>query len=124
MDRPVRDPRSGAQSKHAWRNSDAGQIDLMVVYPTDVINAIGSLEDTLAEIENAVTGANLCFRNSQVQIQLRLVHTLQTSYNPTGNLDLDLDRLTKLNDGYLDDIHAKRDEFGADIVVGSFLQHQ
>ena len=117
MDRPVRDPRSGAQSKHAWRNSDAGQIDLMVVYPTDVINAIGSLEDTLAEIENAVTGANLCFRNSQVQIQLRLVHTLQTSYNPTGNLDLDLDRLTKLNDGYLDDIHAKRDEFGADIVT-------
>ena len=113
----IRDPRSAAQSKHSWRQADAGQIDLMVVYPTAVLNVIGSKDETIAEIENAVAGANLCFRNSDVQVQLRLVHTFETSYSPTGNLDVDLDRLTKQNDGYLEDVHSKRDQYGADIVT-------
>jgi predicted outer membrane repeat protein len=117
LEMPLRDPRSGAQSKHAWRNADAGQIDLMVVYPSDVRKEIGSEAGTLAEINNAVNGANLCFRNSHVPIQLRLVHAFESSYNPTGNLDLDLERLTKKDDGYLDNIHSARDQYGADIVT-------
>ena len=109
--------RNAAQTKHTWRNSDAGQIDLMVVYPTAVKNAIGSLQDTKNEINNAVAGANLCFRNSEVQIHLRLVHIYETDYEPTGNLDLDLERLTQKDDGFLDDIHNLRDQYGADIVT-------
>ena len=46
----------------------------MVVFPTVVKNEIGGLQDTLLEIKNAVAGANLCFRNSEVPIQIRLVH--------------------------------------------------
>ncbi len=109
--------RSAAQTQHTWRNSDAGQIDLMVIYPTAVKNAIGSLPDTINEINNAIAGANLCFRNSEVQIHLRLVHIHETDYEPTSNLDLDLERLTKKGDGYLDDIHNLRDQYGADIVT-------
>ena len=89
----------------------------MVVYPTAVKNAIGSLQDTKNEINNAVAGANLCFRNSEVQIHLRLVYIYETDYEPTGNLDLDLERLTQKDDGFLDDIHNLRDQYGADIVT-------
>ena len=42
--------------------------------PSSCENAIGALDDALLEIHNAIAGANLCFRNSDVQIQLRLVH--------------------------------------------------
>ena len=83
-----------------WRKSDADQIDLMVVYPTVVKNEIGSSASTLAEIRAAVIDTNLCFRNSGVNIQLRLVHCEETSYVPTGNLDLDLERLTEKSDGF------------------------
>ena len=110
-------PKSGAQTKHAWRNADAGLIDLMVVCPVAVQNAIGSKEEMLAEINNAVAGANLCFRNSQLQIQLRLVHVYESSYSPTSNLDIDLERLTNKNDGHLDEVHTLRDQYGADVVT-------
>ena len=110
-------PRDAAQKKHSWRSSDAGQIDLMVVFPTVVKNEIGGLQDTLLEINNAVAGANLCFRNSEVPIQIRLVHHHETDYVPTGSLDVDLERLTGKNDGYLDDVHTLRDQYGADIVT-------
>ena len=113
----IRDPRSAAQSNHAWRKSDGGQIDLMVIYPTEVKNDIGSLSQTVAEIETAVADANLCFRNSLVDLSLRLVHIAETSYVPSGNLDVDLDRLTEKNDGFLDEIHILRDQYGADIVT-------
>jgi predicted outer membrane repeat protein len=110
-------PRSAAQSKHAWRNADAGLIDLLVVCPLAVQNVIGSNEELLAEINNAVAGANLCFRNSQLQVQLRLVHVYESSYSPTSNLDVDLERLTNKNDGYLDEVHSLRDQYGADVVT-------
>lgn len=113
----VRDPRSYAQSIHSWRNSDAGLIDLMVIYPTAVKNAIGGEALTIAEIETAIADTNLCFRNSEVDLQLRLVHCAETSYTPTGNLGIDLDRLTEKNDGFLDDVHSLREQFGADIVT-------
>ena len=57
------------------------------------------------------------FRNSGVNVQLRLVHCEETSYVPTGNLDLDLERLTEKSDGFLDEVHSLRDQYGADIVT-------
>ena len=41
----------------------------------------------------------------------------ETSYVPTGNLDLDLERLTEKSDGFLDEVHSLRDQYGADIVT-------
>ena len=117
VDLPPKDPRQYAQSVHSWRQSDANQIDLLVIYPTAVKNKIGSEESTIAEITKAVADSNLCFRNSRVALQLRLVHCEESSYSPTGNLDVDLDRLTNKNDGFLDNVHTLRDQYGADIVT-------
>ena len=71
-DLPVRDPRSYAQSVHSWRNSDAGLIDLMVIYPTAVKQAIGGEALTIAEIETAIADTNLCFRNSDTYFRFRI----------------------------------------------------
>ena len=37
---------------------------------------------------------------------------MQTDYTPTGNLDIDLDRLTGTDDGFLDEVHGVRDAYG------------
>ena len=54
-----------------------------------------------AEIVKAVADSNLCYRNSQVNVQLRLVHMEEVSYTPTGMLGTDLDTFKgPANDGH------------------------
>ena len=69
-----------------------------------------------ALIAAAVSDANLCYRNSRVEIQLRVVHTAEINYSPSGILSLDLNRLEAAEDGYFDEIHTLRDQYGADLV--------
>ena len=38
-------------------------------------------------------------------------------YTESGNLGTDLDRFQKTNDGHLDNVHARRDALGADVMV-------
>jgi hypothetical protein len=49
-------------------------------------------------------------------VTFRLVHTTKVSYTETGNVATDLSRLSGSNDGYMDNVHALRDQYGADIV--------
>jgi formylglycine-generating enzyme required for sulfatase activity len=113
-----KDPRQRrAQSKRTWQNGDGNLIDLVIVYPEAVRTSAGSTEILEADILSAVADANLCFRNSQVNIIARLVHMEEISYTPTGVLSTDLDRLIDKNDTYLDNVHAIRDQYGGDIVI-------
>lgn len=56
------------------------------------------------------------FDNSNIYIKYDLVHTHKVSYSEIS-ANSDLDRLTAVNDGYMDEIHGIRDEYGADVVV-------
>ena len=110
------DPRRQRRAK-TWRNGDGNLIDLMIVYPSAVLSAaegVGLLE---ADAAKAVADANLCYRNSQVNLQLRLVHFTEINYNQTGDLETDLERLENPNDGYMDNVHDLRDQYGADLVA-------
>ena len=40
----------------------------------------------------------------------------EVSYTPTGQLNTDLSRLEGTNDGYIDNVHTLRDQYGADLV--------
>ena len=40
----------------------------------------------------------------------------EVSYTPTGALNLDLSRLEGTSDGYIDNVHSLRDQYGADLV--------
>ena len=110
------DPRMRAQPVKSWRNGDANLIDLLIVYPTAVKSEAGGATEVEARIAGAVSDANLCYLNSRVSMQLRVVHTAEINYTPSGNLDLELSRLQTKNDGYFDEIHNLRDQYGADLV--------
>ena len=111
-----RDPRFAAQPVNSWRNGDANLIDLLLVYPTAVKIEAGGTAAVESTIASSVSDANLCYRNSKVPIQLRVVHIVEINYTPTGILNIELDRLKSPNDGYFDNIHTLRDQYGADLV--------
>ena len=114
-DLPI-DPRRHRRTK-TWRNGDGNLIDLLIVYPTSVAAAAGGSALLEADAVKAVADANLCYRNSRVNLQLRLVHFSEVNYNQTGNLETDLARLENPNDGYMDNVHDLRDQYGADLVA-------
>ena len=107
-------------------------IDLMIVY-TDAAEAwannsgFGSINVVIAEAMNL---AQTALDNSNVFIDLRLVHVHNTDYDET-RLDpqsggTHLRRLTASRDynpygeefsGYMEEVHDLRDEYGADLVA-------
>jgi hypothetical protein len=73
-------------------------------------------------VEQMVDEANRVLLNSDALVRLRLVHTAKVAYveppiNDPSQLQLTLDRLTDPQDGYLDEVHALRTQYGADVVV-------
>lgn len=72
-----------------------------------------------AEIQLAVDLTNQALINSGAMLQLNLAATGVTSYQESGDFDVDLDRLQDTSDGHLDFIHATRDlwNWKADIVA-------
>ncbi|MDC0547446.1 M12 family metallo-peptidase [Opitutales bacterium] len=111
------DPRHAAQSQRTWHDGDANLIDLLVVYPTVVKTAAGGTTALQALIASAIADTNLCYQNSLVQIQVRLVHSAEVNYTPTGTLAIELQRLEGKSDGYMDEIHSLRNTYGADLVA-------
>ena len=78
------DPRRDAVPAKSWRNGETHVIDILVVYPAAVRSEAGSTADVEAAIATAVADTNLCYRNSLVPMQLRVVHMEEVSYTPTG----------------------------------------
>ena len=94
---------------------DSGEYqDVMVVYTSAAAAASG---DILGEIQLAVSETNQAYQDSNITPRIRLVHTVQTSYAGSGNLATDVSRLAGTSDGYMDEIHALRDQYKADLVV-------
>ena len=60
------------QPSLSWHNGDANLIDLLVVYPSAVTTAAGSTSAIQADILASVADTNLCYRNSNVNVQLPL----------------------------------------------------
>ncbi len=93
-------------------------IDVMVVYtPLASQNAGGAVAiETLIDL--AVLETNQAYANSQVVQRLRLVHQAELSgYPEDGNFSTELNRLTDPADGFFDNIHALRNQHGADEVA-------
>ena len=92
-------------------------IDIMVVYTPQAETSWGGQANTIANITQAVTGMNSSMSNSGINnVTFRLVHTEKVNYTESGNFSTDLTRLSGTSDGYMDNVHALRDQYGADIV--------
>lgn len=70
-----------------------------------------------ALIALGVDSANQAYSNSQIALQLRLVHTAEVTYTESGAIATDLTRLLHTSDGIMDQVHQLRDQHKADLVA-------
>ena len=92
-------------------------IDVMVVYTPKALLNSGGQAGIETKIANAVAQANQAYLNSQVDMQINVVHTEQISYVETGDMTVSLNALTSTSDGKMDNVHTLRNQYGADQVV-------
>ncbi|MDR2384273.1 MAG: Ig-like domain-containing protein, partial [Tannerella sp.] len=97
---------------------DPAQIDLLIVYTTAAKNSVYALQK--GGINNVIASmialGNTSLSNSQTGITLNLVHSAEVAYSETNEMDVSLARLQSVSDGYMDDVHALRKQYGADLV--------
>ncbi|MDB5105386.1 MAG: peptidyl-Asp metalloendopeptidase [Fibrobacteres bacterium] len=91
-------------------------IDILVVYTAAAVTGAGGEAAMRTRIDKAVAEANTAFTNSRIDARLSLVRAQQINYAETGNMGTDLGRLQNRTDGYMDDVHAVRDAYKADLV--------
>lgn len=95
-------------------------VDIMLLYTPNIVNAYpDELTETL--LAHLVNKANQAFVNSDINVQLRLVHTHFVDYRTGSNFQA-LDDLTAalnndISDSSLSQVRVLRDEMGADIVA-------
>lgn len=112
------DPASSRSDIKACANEDDGsQIDVIVFYTPSARNWAGGNNAIIALSHSAVQAANAAYDNSQINTQLHLVHVQETSYSESGDFSSDLWYLRSNGDGYMDEVHALRNEHGADLVA-------
>jgi hypothetical protein len=92
-------------------------IDIIVAYTK---KAAGNYADVKRElVDLAIEEGNESFRMSSLgQVQLRLVHAYETDYVEEGAAHFDhVWRFADKGDGYMDEIHALRDKYKADVAI-------
>lgn len=110
-------------------------IDLMIVYTPAAVDwsfssQFGSMGAVIAQSMNLSQGA---LDNSDIGVELRLVHTHLTDYDEINDGTTSNSRLRRLTSsptyrpaswesdwGYMDEVHTLRDQYGADLVAGFF----
>ncbi len=110
------DPRAGMVT----RGTDCVMIDVLVLYSNNVESVLGGHEQVEALAQAAVSVTNLAYQDSDVSettTRLRLVHVAQTDYDEGGSYGQHLTRLRATNDGFMDEAHTLRDQYGADMVA-------
>jgi len=89
-------------------------ITMLVAYTQSAANASGNISGL---IQLAVAESNQSYSNSDVSINLNLVHTVLVDYIESGDFYTDRDRFMNPSDGYMDNIHSLRNQYSADVCV-------
>ncbi len=106
----------GYQRRSAGGRGGGSLIDVMVVYTPSSRAAVGGTLAIQALIDSYIEYTNMAYEQSDVQHRFRLVHAREIDYVESGNSITDLLRLRDPNDGFMDDVHPLRDQWGADLV--------
>ena len=115
MRKNMRMQRQAPPLDDAGAAADTGDVvDILVAYTPGARHEAGNID---AFIQFAIDNTHRSYRNSDIAIRLRLVHKHQVRYFPTSDMSLDLDFLTGPDDGFMDEVHTLRDDYGADLVV-------
>ncbi len=92
----------------------ASTITVLVAYTPMAQSQTGNIN---ALIQLAIDEANQSYSNSQINPRLHLVHRYQTAYAESGNMITDRNRFRINGDGYMDEVHALRNTYAADVAV-------
>ncbi|MBK8271025.1 MAG: hypothetical protein IPK83_23020 [Planctomycetes bacterium] len=95
---------------------DGSQIDLMFYYTAAAQTAAGGQANIEAELDLSVTYTNNAYVNSGINTSLNVVRKALINYTESTSAIVNLDRLVLTADGFLDLVHAERDQYGADLV--------
>lgn len=94
-------------------SANAPDIKVLVAYTAAAKNQVSDIQGL---IELAVAETNTGYSNSGVNATLTLVHTYQVNYNESS-FSTDLSYFRNKNDGVMDEVHGKRDQYGADVAM-------
>jgi hypothetical protein len=94
-----------------------GNLDCNLYLPSHPQADFGAAIESVV-IPHAIAEANFVFASSGLGTPLNLASVLpMVDYDGSGDLELDLDRLTVPNDGIMDQVHPLRDWKKADVVM-------
>lgn len=95
---------------------DGSIVDVMVVYTPSARSAVGGTSAMNTLIDLAISETNTSYQNSGINHRVRLVHRTEVSYTEQS-FSADLNNITGASDGYMDNVHSLRNQYGADEVV-------
>ncbi|MEM8600413.1 MAG: M12 family metallo-peptidase, partial [Bacteroidota bacterium] len=78
--------------------------------------AASEVADVPALAQLAIDETNQSYINGGVAPRVSLVHVYETSTNGTSDMVLDRNRFRNQGDGFFDEIHALRDQYGGDVA--------
>ena len=96
---------------------DGGRIDVLAVYTPTATELYGGEDQLRAELDLAIAETNQAYANSGVVQRLNLAFATEVDYVPHREGSVNLQRLQDPDDGFLDEVHALRDRYAADIVT-------
>lgn len=99
------------------RGHNAHVSHIMLVYTDDVTAAEGGEDGALSVMNAQVATMNRALANGDSEFRVNLVHAYEQVYAETGDMNLDLNRLTNTGDGFFEDVPGLRDDYGADFVA-------
>lgn len=116
-------------SQRPRRENRAIQPTEMISFPPQVIDVLffytprtriqtggGTAEGMQAVVDLAIEYANEAYVQSGISITLRRAHLLEVNYQESGDAAVDLERLTRPADGWIDEVFAQRLAYRADLV--------
>ncbi len=111
-------PASSGTASPAPRLASTGVpvVDVLIVFTPEAAAAAGGEAGMRVLADLSVAATNDALANSLVDARVRLVDVQSLPYVESRSMNVDLDRITALADGYLDEVHAMRQTSGADVV--------
>lgn len=104
------------------KGTQATYFDVIVAYTAAVRASSGGTSGALALVDLAVAETNSAYGKASVAPTLRLAHVYETPYVEGGDMSADLNRFQSKTDGFADEVHALRTQYGADsaaLIVNS-----
>lgn len=98
--------------------ADAVVIRLLGAYNTDAKNKAGGKSAIEAQMGTGASQTTTAFSRGAVDAQMQLVHMVEYNYTQnTTSMSTDLGNFRGSSDGFMDNVHALRDQYKADMTI-------